>query len=82
MKWEGEAPAEPETAASSEWRVANSFFSGGQCSRTAENFGALGDAPSRIFRRIKSALKKIRHQPMAKAGGMDRAVKQLFTSHT
>jgi len=26
MKWEGEAPAEPETAASSEWRVANSFF--------------------------------------------------------
>jgi hypothetical protein len=81
MKWEGEAPAEPETAASSEWRVANGF-SEGQCSRTAKNFGALGDAPSRIFRRIKLALKKIRHQPLAKASGMDRAVKQLFTSHT
>jgi hypothetical protein len=81
MKWEGEAPAEPkrQQMASSEWRI---VFSGGQCSRTAKNFGALGDAPSRIFRRIKSALKKIRHQPLAKASGMDRAVKQLFTSHT
>jgi hypothetical protein len=24
MNWEGEAPAEPKTAASGEWRVANS----------------------------------------------------------
>jgi hypothetical protein len=81
MKWEGEAPAEPkrQQMASSEWRI---VFSEGQYSRTAENFGALGDAPSRIFRRIKLALKKIRHQPLAKASGMDRAVKQLFTSHT
>jgi hypothetical protein len=55
----------------SEWRVANSeWFSGGQCSCTAEKFGASGDAPSRIFRRMNSALRKIRHQPLAKASGM------------
>jgi hypothetical protein len=48
MKWEGEAPAEPkrQQMASSEWRI---VFSEGQCSRTAENFGALGDAPLQNF---------------------------------
>ena len=36
---EGEAPAEPKNG--SEWRIAISdWFSGRQCSRTAENFGA------------------------------------------
>jgi len=34
--------------------------------------GASGDAPSRIFRRINSALRKIRH--LAKASGMDRKI--------
>jgi uncharacterized protein (DUF1786 family) len=34
------------------------------------------------FRRMNSALKKIRHQPLAKASGMDRAVKQLLTRLT
>jgi hypothetical protein len=38
--------------------VGKDEFSGGQCSRTAEKFGASGDAPSRIFRRMNSALKK------------------------
>jgi len=43
-EWEGEIPAEPKTAASSEWRIANgeqrvasSFV--WQCSCIAENFG-------------------------------------------
>jgi len=39
QKWEGEAPAEPETTVNGDWRLVNDF-SGGQCSRTVENFGA------------------------------------------
>jgi hypothetical protein len=66
--------------ASSEWRV---FLEGSApalpkifgtlgdvpSSITENFFGASGDAPSRIFRRMNSGLRKIRHQPLAEAGG-------------
>jgi hypothetical protein len=55
-----------ETAASSEWRV----FLEGSAPALPKIFGASGDAPSRIFRRMNSGLRKIRHQPLAEAGGM------------
>jgi hypothetical protein len=71
-----------QRAANGDWRMVKQKFSGGQCSCTAEKFfGASGDAPSndeilgspggspsRIFsRRMNSALRKVHHQPLAKA---------------
>jgi hypothetical protein len=72
-----------QRAANGDWRMVKQKFSGGQCSCTAEKFfGASGDAPSndeilgspggspyRIFsRRMNSVLRKVHHQPLAKAG--------------
>jgi hypothetical protein len=43
-------------------------FLEGSAPALPKKFGASGDAPSRIFRRINSALRKNRH--LAKASGM------------
>jgi hypothetical protein len=58
----------------SEWRLAISdwwmIFLEGSAPALPKILGASGDAPSRNFCRMNSALKKIRHQPLAKASGM------------
>jgi hypothetical protein len=52
---EGSAPALPKIFGTS----------GDEPSSITENFlGASGDTPFRIFRRMNSALRKIRHQPL------------------
>jgi hypothetical protein len=47
-------------------------FLEGSAPALSKIFGASGDAPSRIFRRMNSALRKNRH--LAKASGMRRKI--------
>jgi hypothetical protein len=70
MKWEGEAPAEPETAASSEWRVANSFFWRAALLHCRKIFCASGDAPS-SFSACFSRLRFLRHRLKTGRGTRD-----------
>jgi hypothetical protein len=75
--------ANGKTAASSEWRLADgetANFLEGSAPALPKILGASGDAPSRNFCRMNSALRKIRHQPLAKASGMDRKI--LKGSHS
>jgi len=68
LKLGGRGSCRAKTAASSEWRVANSerkiangFLEGsgleGRASARPQNFGTAGAVPFRIFRRMNSALK-------------------------
>jgi hypothetical protein len=47
MNWEGEAPAEPETAASGEQRIASGFLEG-SAPALPKIFGTSGDVPSSL----------------------------------
>jgi len=57
---ESKAPAEPKTAANSEWRMANGFFWRAALLRCRKNFVVQEhDHPGKIFkRRMNSALRK------------------------
>ena len=59
-----------------EWRIAISkwFFWRAVLLHCRKILGASGDAPSRILRRMNSALRKIRHQPLAGDSGMGRKI--------
>jgi hypothetical protein len=65
-----------ETTESSQWRMAIGkwFFWRAVLLHCRKILGALGDAPSRILRRMNSALRKIRHQPLAGDSGMGRKI--------
>jgi hypothetical protein len=47
MNWEGEAPAEPKTAASGEQQIASGFLEG-SAPALPKIFGTSGDVPSSL----------------------------------
>jgi hypothetical protein len=60
MSWEGEAPAEPKTAAIGDWRLATTASEVVKCRKF---FGSAGALPSR--KTIRHSLLTIRHSPFA-----------------